>query len=443
MAISLKQLREGMKHYGARKFYFKKLSSNDNSKNQIYLGADYSALNILPFGEVYTDSQALAQSKKARYKAPLDVSWFTEEGLFKAPHAQLILYPRYPEVRMSGFLRGCQRAPTDVLAVRDEGRVLFLGIATEGKIIAFAAKPEHPVVKELITLPAFRREELLIELPLVEGVSDDGRSELISELTRIHKIGWIPSYRLNSGGSSIPCLASNCGGYTLEAELGITPNGYAEPDFCGWELKQHNVRNLLNPKSGGPITLMTPEPTAGYYKTEGVQAFIRKFGYKDKLGRPDRLNFGGLHRFGEKQQTTGLTLELTGYNLQTGKIENTAGGVSLVSEEGETAATWMYSDLMSHWNKKHARASYVPSQCKTDPQRQYKFGPVIRLGIGTDFDQFLRAIQVGSIYYDPGIKMENASSSKPCIKRRSQFRVKSKDIPTLYKAMEQIDLSQT
>jgi len=28
---------------------------------------------------------------------------------------------------------------------------------------------------------------------------------------------------------------SNRGGYTLEAELGITPNGYSEPDFMGWE----------------------------------------------------------------------------------------------------------------------------------------------------------------------------------------------------------------
>jgi hypothetical protein len=31
--------------------------------------------------------------------------------------------------------------------------------------------------------------------------------------------------------------SSNCGGYTLEAELGATPNGYSEPDFMGWEIK--------------------------------------------------------------------------------------------------------------------------------------------------------------------------------------------------------------
>ncbi|MEO0062747.1 MAG: hypothetical protein RLZZ08_1307, partial [Pseudomonadota bacterium] len=33
--------------------------------------------------------------------------------------------------------------------------------------------------------------------------------------------------------------------YTLEAELGITPNGIAEPDFQGWEVKQYGVRDFV------------------------------------------------------------------------------------------------------------------------------------------------------------------------------------------------------
>ena len=53
--------------------------------------------------------------------------------------------------------------------------------------------------------------------------------------------------------------------------------------------------------SAGILTLMTPEPTGGYYKTAGVESFVRKFGYPDMTGqanREDRLNFGGIHRVG-------------------------------------------------------------------------------------------------------------------------------------------------
>lgn len=46
----------------------------------------------------------------------------------------------------------------------------------------------------------------------------------------------------------------------------------------------------------------------------------------------------------------------------------------------------------------------------------------------------------GRVYYDPGIKLENASSARPRVKRRSQFRVKSSDLPALYQSMETVDL---
>ena len=53
---------------------------------------------------------------------------------------------------------------------------------------------------------------------------------------------------------------------------------------------------------------------------------------------------------------------------------------------------------------------------------------------------FLKAFAAGSIYYDPAIKVENASSPKPDIKRRSQFRVAHADVPLLYKAHEVVAL---
>ena len=91
-----------------------------------------------------------------------------------------------------------------------------------------------------------------------------------------------------------PCSARNGGGYTLEAELGISPNGYAEPDFMGWEVKQYGVRDFERYTAKRPVTLMTPEPTGGVYRDEGVEVFLHRFGYPDKAGKAGRINFGGV-----------------------------------------------------------------------------------------------------------------------------------------------------
>lgn len=47
---------------------------------------------------------------------------------------------------------------------------------------------------------------------------------------------------------------------------------------------------------------------------------------------------------------------------------------------------------------------------------------------------------VGNIYYDPGIKLEIVSN-KTKIKRRSQFRIKSRFITSLYRVNELIELN--
>ncbi len=89
----------------------------------------------------------------------------------------------------------------------------------------------------------------------------NSRQKLIEELRRnFHEQGWIRSKRLNAQGEIISCEAPQCGGYTLEAELGIIPNGRAEPDFLDWEIKNFSVTNFEKFKSK-IITLMTPEPT--------------------------------------------------------------------------------------------------------------------------------------------------------------------------------------
>ena len=61
---------------------------------------------------------------------------------------------------------------------------------------------------------------------------------------RINRLGWIDSKQLASNGVLKPCSAPQCGGFTLEAELGIPKNRVAEPEFLGWEVKQHAVTSF-------------------------------------------------------------------------------------------------------------------------------------------------------------------------------------------------------
>lgn len=236
----------------------------------------------------------------------------------------------------------------------------------------------------------------------------------------------------------MPCVSSNCGGYTLEAELGITPNGYSEPDFLGWEVKQFGVTNFERINSS-VITLMTPEPTDGIYKTQGTETFLHTYGYADKTGREDRINFGGVHKAGVRHASTNLEMQLIGFDQESGKIRNSNGRIALVDLAGNEAASWSFSSMLLHWNRKHNQACYVPSLSETIGERKYKYGNKIILGIGTDFQLFLKQMAIGNIYYDPGIKMENVSKN-PKIKKRSQFRIKSQHLNNLYRDSELVKL---
>lgn len=432
--MNLDQLKQLVQNYGGNKIYYKKLAPNDNSKNQVYLGNSFDVLNIFPITEIVSDSSG--DWKKERFKATINYFWITEEGkLIKAPKSQLILYPKYPEVRFSGFLAGCKDAPSNLMTQRLQDRILFFSVTSDGNIIGYVAHPESDISK------AINKIEHSLEsfnIFRVLDIEPNTKEKLIYELTRIHKLGWIPSKRLDRNKNILPCKSPNCGGYTLEAELGISPNGYAEPDYLGWEIKQFGVSSFEKLYSS-VITLMTPEPNGGYYCTEGVEKFISKYGYKDLKGREDRFNFGGIHKVGKLHPRTGLQMVLIGFDELTGKIRNTEGRITLIDKNEIEVASWSFSSMLKHWNKKHNQACYVPSKSLKDPERKYWYGNNLILGTGTDFQLFLIQLHAGNIFYDPGIKLEKIKT--PSIKRRSQFRINSKNLKNLYKVNEIIDIN--
>lgn len=431
---SLDQLKEHMRCLGVTRLYAKRLSPNDNSKNQVYLGSNFDVLNLFPNLDIVSDPSA----KNYILKSSLNFSWLSDEGEMacSASHAQLILYPQYPEVRFSGFLKGCQESPSSLMTSRDIDRVLFFGVKPMGEIVGYVVSPEHPIAIETIEFQ--KGDELFIEISLER----DSRSALIEELLRIHLKSWIDSKRLNKDRIPLPCRAPNCGGYTLEAELGITPNGNSKPDFLGWEVKQFKTTNIDKVKLGAKaLTLMTPQPTGGFYKDYGVKDFVFKYGYDDKRGLPDRMNYGGTYYCDRPADATGHTLTISGFNPSSGSFDSPNEGLILKSNESEIIAIWSFEKLLSIWNRKHSKAVYVPSERRGNKDNyQFRYSRYVYLGEGTSFSRFLLAFQEGKVYYDPGIKVENISSG-PTAKHRSQFRVKAKDLSVLYNQWEKLDLT--
>jgi hypothetical protein len=422
---------------GCIRAYAKPLAANDNSKNQVYFGPGFQALNLFPNAGI----EPSTGSKSPIFKAKLRFAWLLESGaIAEAPNAQLILYPQYPEVRFSGFLLGSYGAPSALMASRDPGRILFLGVTRRGQVLGYVCSALSEVGLEFSAKPSHVSAGVFSEVRLPDAATaSDAKSQLLAELRRINRLGWITSKQLDSSGSTKPCNAPQCGGFTLEAELRIAKNSTAEPDFLGWEVKQHSVGNFARVEAG-VITLMTPEPNGGFYRSNGVEAFVRKFGYPDRRDVADRWNFGGVHRVGLRHPLTNLTMRVSGFDSAKGRITDPRGDISLISDAGEVAASWGFTGLLEHWSRKHAKAVYVPSQCRKEPVRQYHYGDMVRLAEGTDSLRLLKALIAGAVYYDPGIKLENASSANPTSKRRSQFRVASRDITALYEAVELVVL---
>lgn len=441
LASMLSMLREN----GATEVLYKILPKNANSKNQVYLGGkDPSEFSKIPSGDMtmHVSTSTKNGKQEAVFRSDLDFYWLTEAGqAAHAPNAKMIFYPQYPEVRFSGFLLGCKDAPSSLWAKpqrgTEAGRILVLGVGNRKKVIGVTLPPESPAAKEILATGPHAPYGAMNILPMLGNGAGNPFRELMAELCKIHKRIWVPSTRLDPAGLMVPCNSSNGNGNTLESLLGIPSNGYSKPDFKGWELKVRQVPNVDKPGASA-VTLFTPEPTSGFYTEKGVAEFVRRYGYAARNGCEDRLNFGGIHRAkAAANKRTGLRLVLDGFKSET--EYSPAGSVVLLDSKDDVAASWSFVKLMNHWKAKHAQAAFIPVQQRLQPERQYRFGRRILLGEGAEFGLLLRAFHEGKVYYDPGIKLEAASTKEAKHKQRSQFRVRSKNLPALYESSRIVD----
>jgi hypothetical protein len=117
----------------------------------------------------------------------------------------------------------------------------------------------------------------------------------------------------------------------------------------------------------------------------------------------------------------------------------------LFDHSENVTASWSYAKLMDHWKRKHSQAVYIPcikNQNTKSGEVKYHYGKEIEVGVGTTLENVLGCMHSGTVYYDPGIKLEQASSAAPKLKRRSQFRVAHQNLDALYNKFEFLDVVQ-
>lgn len=417
---SLAELQSLLRGQGVRTAYVKHLAPKQgNEKNQIYLGRGLDGVtNLFPARiEVRSASTSLAKRKssagKPKLEALIDMAWLGANGdRYNAPNTRIIDYFQYPEVRMSGFLAGCDAGP-DALRrsmLGDLGsRILVMGTAGDGKVLGLVlTERADPLVASFPELPLAGPRGVLQVLS-VDGQAGVAPAEMLRlEISAIVSGGWHSS-RINRGGNIVPFTGNQGGGYTLEALLGVAANGNKAPDRHGFEIKSY---------SGSRISLMTPTPDRGFQGDHTFREFMERYG-RAAVKADGSRRFTGLHKCGVINAKSGLGMRVAGYDETSDSFGDAAEvAVELFHHEtGEVAAAWSLEKLANCWNAKHANALYLTFE-KRDGEgggAEYRYSSRWLQGKGTDVWRLLRAIARGIVFYDPAdtIYADNKTKVRP------------------------------
>ncbi|RSX57696.1 MvaI/BcnI family restriction endonuclease [Bifidobacterium samirii] len=438
---------------GASSVWVKRLVANNNSKQQVYLASDPSDLSFLPLGEPsYTPAKS--QKRKAGnpvIQIPVTWQWVTPNGRFDAPEAKLCYYPQYPEVRFSGFLRGCKEAPNELLSETKRGhelnRCLFLGPVKNSsgetvRVVALVVGAGSPAAQYVLGMETFEAGHLC---PIVHQSPRRSDEFDMLENALAGVVGRsITPWRLRTDGTvERPYIAPNAPGLTLEAELGVGENAVPGPDFDIWELKAIKQKSL-DRRYGHKVTLFTPQPDLPETGRLSTVDFVLRYGHvhtTDENGEPTSYYFtsGDIQREGEDKPGAKLELVLEGF---TDARHFDPNGMIALYEKGtrHLAAGWSFLKLLGHWQRKHNRAAYVPyMRSGKGDGTSIEFGPLITLGISTGFGMFLQAFRDGKAVYDPGDKA-TLVDGKWTPHARSQFRINLNDVDAIYNEVREIDM---
>lgn len=406
----------------------KPLSKNHNDKNQVYSGSDFRPL-YPTFDMTFSLRGPSVSVKKGGATAGqaipeavfTDFSWMDRAGRKVAARGvRMIIYPQYPETRLSGF-QSIENTMPEAISVAytkahpEAVRYLVLGRYGGGAVLAFmVADPGPGFVSEVQALPSASGSRVWKHLRLRATADLRLQAKLAQVIGKS-----LPGCRLDAAGNTLPFNGTQVCGYTLEHALGIIPNSASHGDFEGIELKTHTQKK---------VTLFTPEPDMGVY-SENFAEFMQRFGYQDDEGN---WRVTGLHRVGERCEQSGLTLRIVnherGCTLASSADKNVH--LALVNDDGILTAGWSLERILNCWTAKHNEAVYVPAfkVAATDPglisegyRYNVEFSQEIMWCRETSAERLFEALYNGTLFLDPAPKF---CPGKPHLnKRRSQWRV--------------------
>jgi len=137
---------------------------------------------------------------------------------------------------------------------------------------------------------------------------------------------------------------------------------------------------------------------------------------------PDRLNFGGRQVVGVRCPLTGLTMQLAGFDAAKGKNPDANGEIALVGSAAAAAAP--------------VRAPREPASVVVEDDDHYTRGagaPLRSQGAAGAGDGFAAEQEFDTSPRPPGRGGEGVAH-----KKRSQFRVASRNITALYETVETV-----
>jgi hypothetical protein len=452
-AASIKDVYDLLEGHGAEVALLKLLPKNANDKNQIYIASDFGVLYEL--FDLALAERAVSVSASVRADLGIRIAeasfkkffWMKRDGsLVEAKKVKAIVYPQYPEARLSGLqtIEGTMPQALSVAFTKsspEAKRLLVLARLPLGGCIGIVYLGLSPAFEqELASLPSFERARACKKLTIAQG---NGRKleQRLSGVLGVHLRGC----RLDGYGRTLPFSGTQVCGYTLEHALGIVPNSSSDGDLYGIELKTHTQLK---------VTLFTPEPDGGAYVRD-FSEFMKKYGYQDNDGD---YRLTGIHRANVMCEKSGLTLRLrecrfvgnertwVDYDPQTpltAKLD--AVEVALIGKDGEVAASWSLPRLMNCWGAKHNEAVYIQADKVPNPnlaeasegyEHLITFGTTVMWCRQTSAERLLSAINDGTIYLDPAPKLHGSNPAKN--KRRSQWRVNDigKAAKVLYASVE-------
>lgn len=425
--------------HGADLALLKTLPKNANDKNQIYIASDFGVLfdlfdlTLAERGGSSSTTKTRSDSRSRITEAVFNsFAWIRRDGtLAPAKRVKAIIYPQYPEARLSGLQTVDNTMPPSLSVAYtklypEAKRLLVLARLPRSECIALVCLNLSPEFEEeLAQLPGFARAKACKRL----HIEQNSGGKLVTALAGV--LGKpLRGCRLDRYGNTLPFSGTQVCGYTLEHALGIVPNSDSDGDLYGIELKTHTQVK---------VTLFTPEPDGGLY-VESFSGFMKKYGYPDASGD---YRLTGVHRANEPCAKSGLTLRVREYHEQDGvQVVQTydpatpltskigAVDVALIGPDGEVAASWSLERLMNCWGAKHNEAVYIRANKIANPDAVHAaagyehlvtFERTVMWCRGTSAEKLLKAISDGVIFMDPAPKLHATDPSKN--KRRAQWRV--------------------